>query len=225
MFKKIIFLLLTTTSLIAQSEKDSASIDPKYLEDQIYFGLTYNIFSNTPDEFVQDGFAYGFSAGFIKDVPFNKQRNIGLGIGFGYTVNTYIQNLVITQTSINQKWKAISYPDTYTIKTNSIELPIEFRWRTSTLEKYKFWRIYTGINISYTLNSKAIGLNVDELIELTDVLELERLQYAYTIAAGYGTWNFYMNYSLAPFFRKNSTIKSESLKMNTFRLGLMIYFL
>jgi hypothetical protein len=225
MFKNFIFLLLATSSLVAQSDKDSLSINPKYLEDQLYFGLTYNIFSNTPDQFVQDGFAYGFSGGFIKDIPFNKRRNIGLGIGIGYTFNTYIQNLVITENSAEQNFDAITYSDTYTIKTNSLEFPIEFRWRTSTLDTYKFWRIYTGINISYVLNSKAIGVSGDELVELTQVLELERFQYAYTLAAGYGTWNFYMNYSLVPFFKKNSVLGSESLKMNTFRLGLIFYFL
>lgn len=225
MFKKIILLLLTTTSLIAQSEKDSITIDSKYLEDQIYLGLTYNIFSNTPGEFVQDGFAYGFSVGFIKDIPFNKERNIGLGIGLGYTFNTYIQNLVVTENSLEQNYDAIIYPDTYTIKTNSLELPIEFRWRTSTVDKYKFWRIYTGINISYVLNSNAIGIDSEELVGLTEVLELEKLQYAYTLAAGYGTWNFYMNYSLVPFFKKNSEIGSENLNMSTFRLGLMFYLL
>jgi hypothetical protein len=225
MFKKIIFLLLTSTSLIAQPELDSVSINPRYLEDQLYLGLTYNVFSNTPDGFVQDGFAYGFSGGFIKDIPFNKERNIGIGIGLGYTFNTYIQNLIVTENTTQQSFDVINFPDAYAIKTNSLELPIEFRWRTSTLDKYKFWRIYTGINISYVLNSDAIGVNSNELAQITKVLELERLQYAYTLAAGYGTWNFYMNYSLVPFFNKNSTFGNESLKMSTFRLGLMFYFL
>ena len=83
MFKKIFFLLWTASNLYAQSDNDSIAINPKYLEDQIYFGLTYNIFSNTPTDFFEDGFAYGVALGFIKDIPMNKQRNIGLGIGFG----------------------------------------------------------------------------------------------------------------------------------------------
>lgn len=214
-----------TSSLIAQSEKDSLSIDPNYLEDQIYIGLTYNIFSNTPDSFVQDGFAYGISVGFIKDIPFNKQRNIGIGIGLGYSFNTYIQNYVVTENKLSEIFTSIAYSDTYTIKTNSIELPIEFRWRTSSLDKYKFWRIYAGLNISYVLNSNAIGSRTDELVVLTQVLELERLQYACTLAAGYGTWNFYMNYSLSPFFNKNSLLDTGNLNMKTFGLGLMFYLL
>ncbi len=214
----------TTTCLIAQSENDSLSIDPSYLEDQIYVGLTYNVFSNTPDSFVQDGFAYGVAVGFIKDIPFNEQRNIGIGIGLGYTFNTYIQNLGGTDDMLVQNFTTKAYSDTYTINTNSFELPIEFRWRTSTLEKYKFWRIYTGINISYVFNSNAIGLSGDELVDI-QVLTLERWQYAYTLAAGYGTWNFYMNYSFVPFFDKNSVFESEKLNMNTFRLGVMFYLL
>lgn len=226
MFKNVILVLFFAASFAVYGQKDSITVNPKYLEDQIYFGLTYNIFANTPEGFLKDGFAYGFSAGFIKDFPFNKGRNVGLGIGLGYSFNTYIQNVVVSENYVVDGFNATLFPDTYTIKTNSIELPIEFRWRTSTLEKYKFWRIYTGVNLSYVLNSNSIGENSADLVVSTENLVLEKFQYALTMAAGYGSWNFYVNYSLSPFFKSNTdTDTGAHLDMNTFRLGLMFYLL
>jgi hypothetical protein len=219
------FFIFFFLSLFVRSQKDSVSIDPKYLEDQLYIGVTYNIFDNTPPGLLQDSFAYGFAGGFIKDLPFNKSRNIGMGIGFGYTFNTFIQNLIVSETAA-EYLNGELYEDTYTIKTNSIEFPIEFRWRTSTLEKYKFWRIYTGINFSYVLNSKAIGIQDSSQVPLTEILELERFQYAYTLSAGYGTWNFYLHYTLNPFFKSDSHVENTvTLKMNSFKLGLIFYLL
>lgn len=221
------FILMISFGVFGQVPKDSTnvSIDPNYLEDQLYIGVTYNIFSNTPDGFVKDGFAYGFSGGFIKDIPFNTRRNVGIGVGLGYAFNTHIQNVVVTENNVNIRNAELN-ESTYTIKTNSLEFPLEFRWRTSTLEKYKFWRIYTGLNISYVLNSSSIGERNDELVELTEVLELEKWQYAYSLSAGYGTWNFYLHYTLNPFFKSNSTLDSGSeLKMNSFKMGLIFYLL
>jgi hypothetical protein len=107
-----------------------------------------------------------------------------------------------------------------------LELPIEFRWRTSTLEKYKFWRVYTGITFSYILNSFSVGESYADVVSITKAIEVEKLQYSLTLAAGYGTWNFYVNYSLTPFFKKNTELTNgENLDMSTFKLGLMFYFL
>jgi len=225
MLRTFLFLFLFGTRVFSQVSKDSVSIDPKYLEDQLYIGVTYNIFANTPDGFVKDGFAYGFSGGFIKDIPFNERRNIGMGVGLGYAFNTHIQNIVVTTNALNLN-QANTNQSTYTIKTNSLEFPIEFRWRTSTLKKYKFWRIYTGLHFSYVLNSSSIGERNDELIQFTEVLQLEEWQYAYSLAAGYGTWNFYLHYTLNPFFKGSSSFDDgEVLKMNSFKMGLIFYLL
>ena len=224
-YRILLFLVWFTILPIysqVESESDSIAVDAKYLEDQLYFSSTYNSFSKTPSGFVQDGFAYGFSGGFIKDIPFNKRRNFGVALGFGYSYNTYIQNIVADENNLDLS--STTFDDTYTIRTNSLEFPFEIRWRTSTLEKYKFWRIYTGITFAYVLSSNA-SLELDsEVVSITNVAEVEKFQYSLAMAAGYGTWNFYVNYSLSPFFKKGTKLSNgEELEMNTFRLGLMFY--
>jgi hypothetical protein len=38
----------------------------------------------------------------------------------------------------------------------SIDVPLEFRWRTSTYASHKFWRIYGGLKLSYLLYDNSI---------------------------------------------------------------------
>tara|TARA_B100000809_G_scaffold237763_1_gene257900 strand:- start:72534 stop:73214 length:681 start_codon:yes stop_codon:yes gene_type:complete len=207
------------------SQLDSLVVDPNYLEDQLYFAATYNAFSNIPKGFSQDGFAYGFSGGFIKDIPFNKQRNFGIALGIGYSYNTYIQNIVVQQNNVEVGVDASTYDNTYNFKTNSLEFPLEVRWRSSTLEKYKFWRVYTGINFSYVLSSLSFGEFDPQIVAVSNAIEIEKFQYALSLAAGYGTWNIYANYSLTPFFKENTKLSSgENLDMSSFRIGLIFYF-
>lgn len=219
MTKRILFIVVCFTPVYLFAQKDSISINPKYLEDQIYLGITYNIFVNTPPGFLHDGLAYGFQSGYIRDLPFNKQRNIGMGIGVGYNYNSYVQNVVVKDNN------ATTETNTYRFTTNNIAMPIQFRWRTSTLEKYKFWRIYTGLNLTYILGSSSNRSNI-EGTEATDTSYLRKFQTSYTLSAGYGSWNLYLDYGLNPFF--NDSLKFEDgtpVKLNSFKLGLVFYIL
>lgn len=225
LMRKILFLLFFNLFVFTVvSQVDSTAVDPRYLEDQLYFSTTYNAFSKTPEGFVQDGFAYGFSLGFIKDIPFNKRRNVGIALGLGYSYNTFIQNVVASDALIGDA-STFNFDDTFTLKLSSIEMPFELRWRTSTLEKYKFWRIYTGITFSYILNSVAVSEATEVAVDVENAIDVEKFQYALTIAAGYGSWNLYMNYALSPFFDKDTVLSNgEKLEMSTFRMGLIFYF-
>lgn len=218
----LFFLVISGT---IRAQLDTLSIDPKYLEDQLYTNISYNTFTDTPEGFLQNGFSFGVAAGFIKDIPFNKQRNVGLGIGLGYAYNTYIQNIAVTEDIGVTRFNVETTYDNNSYSTHSIELPIEFRWRTSTLEKYKFWRIYGGVTLGYVFDfsSKYVSQtgNVSEL----NVPEIERFQYALALSAGYGSWNFFVNYALSPFFEKGTLLESgEELSMKTLRMGLAFYF-
>jgi hypothetical protein len=104
------------------------------------------------------------------------------------------------------------------------ELPIEIRWRASTPESHKFWRIYTGLKLSYLVYDHytfdGSGVNVKQ----KGNPDLEELEYGAYLSAGWNTWNAYLYYGLNPIF-KSATIDGEKIKMNTFNIGLMFYIL
>ena len=95
MYKFIIIFLCLTSFLNAQNN-DSFN-NSRYLEDQIYIGLSYITILNSPEGVKQNGFSNGLALGFIKDIPLNDQGNIAFGIGLGYGRNTYFQNIKISR--------------------------------------------------------------------------------------------------------------------------------
>jgi hypothetical protein len=233
---KQIFLFLLGFSFlpaIAQEEINinSAGVtDSLYREDQFYVGLTFHILSNLPEEVTQKGFSGGFHAGFIRDFPINKRRNIAIGAGLGWSINTFGQELFIGENEEGEtvfrdlNARNIEY-DTNRFSTQLVEVPLEFRWRTSTYDSYKFWRIYTGVRLGYVYYFKS-NFKQDEGYQViqTDVPELEKFRIGTTFTFGYNTFNFHVYYSLNPFF-KDAKLNESEIGITTFKIGLMFYIL
>ena len=219
----VILLLFSFVKPQAQVNNDSI-IDLKYLEDQLYLTLTYAILSNKPATITQNGFSGGFSFGFIKDIPFNEQRNIGLGIGLGYAYNVYVQNLKISRENQTTMFELADDYKTNRFGTNSIEMPIEFRWRTSTPEKYSFWRVYGGIKFAYITTLKTKFTDADVVLTTKNIPEFNRLQYGATLATGYGNWNLYLYYGLSPLF-KDAVFNEKTIDLKDIKIGLKFYIM
>ena len=209
----------------AQSNK-AAELDSLYREDQIYVGVTYNALVNLPSGVSQNSFSTGFHLGVIRDFPTNKRRNVAIGLGLGYSINTFNQNIRISSTT----------PTTYTIledinysKNNIsqhlLEVPLEFRWRTSNAETYKFWRVYTGVKMGYLLASKSVYNGEPGNETHRGLTGLNTWQYGLTLSVGYNTWNGYIYYGLNPIFDSISSTNAQSIEMNTLKIGLIFYLL
>jgi len=209
-------------NLEAQINKDT--IDSRYLEDQIYLSLTYNILFNKPSKIAQNGFSGGFSIGFIKDIPLNEKRNVGLGIGLGYSYNAYIQNLKIFQENNLTLFETAEDFNTNKFITNSVELPLELRWRNSTAQRYKFWRVYGGVKLSYILSSKTTFTDNIETLTTKNISEFEKFQYGLTLATGYSTWNLFFYYGLNSIFQKGQ-LNGENISIKDFNVGLKFYIM
>ncbi len=220
----VIFLLFFNTILFSQS-KDTI-VSSKYLEDQIYVGLSYITLSNLPDEVSSNGFSNSLALGFIKDFPFDEKGNFGFGVGLGYGRNTYFQNIKISESNNQTLFETFKG----TFKNNrfsfhAIELPIELRWRTSTIDKYKFYRIYAGGKISYAFATNARFKESGNTIKVKDISEFNKLQYGLTLSLGYGTWNFNFYYGLNDIFKDALLDDVTPLKIRDFRIGLIFYVL
>lgn len=217
-------------TVVAQDTLNVTQLDSKYREDQFYVGITYNLLTKVPSNLNLDGVSGGVNFGFLRDMPINEQRNIAIAVGAGIAFDRYGQNLFIGEEGDNE---TIFRPlvegfdfNTNRLSTAALEVPLEFRWRTSTSEVYKFWRIYTGIRMGYTYWYRAFFSQTNNEVGQTDIPEFQRLNFATTLSFGYGTFNFYVNYSLTPFFKDAYTQDTlEEIGFSPLKIGIILYIL
>jgi len=225
-------LFLLALSVFSQ-EKASAENAPKvkidslYREDQFYFGFTLNTLQNKPVGLTQDKFSSGFSTGFLRDFPINKKRTIAIAPGLGFSYNNYNQNLKIEETNQILVYTIIDPNITYNKNRFTqflVDVPIEFRWRTSTFESHKFWRIYGGFKMSYLIYDKSVYEDDLGKIVVANNKDFDKFQYGTYLSAGYNTINVYVYYGLNSLFQSAKT-NTESIDMNSFNVGIMFYIL
>lgn len=237
-FKAFCFFIFLSAPLSAQTESEDrlksipdsvpSVIDSLYREDQFYVGFTFNLIGNKPESISQSGFSGGFHAGFTRDFPINKRRNIAIAAGLGWSLNSYSHNLFIGEdpngeTIFRDLSRDLDY-STNRFSMHLLELPLEFRWRTSTSETYKFWRIYTGLKLGYAYHFKSNFVQPDNQVIQTKVPELDRFRLGATFTFGYNTFNFHFYYSLNSLF-PNAELNGETIDVSVFRVGLMFYIL
>jgi hypothetical protein len=208
----------------------TAVLDPKYREDQFYFAITYNLLGDKPNNVKQTGFSSGFHLGYIRDMPINERRNFAIGLGLGFSLNSYNENIFIYKNDageveyINLSESDINYSKNK-FSTYLVELPLEIRWRTSTVEEYKFWRIYTGFKVGYLVASSTKFKGDQGKIKNSNLKDFNDFQYGLTLSAGYNTWNFHLYYSLNPILSKDAKIEGQSIDMYAIKFGLIFYIL
>ncbi|MGB5555692.1 MAG: porin family protein [Flavobacteriaceae bacterium] len=220
----LIFMLIFFLKSQAQ---DSLAVDTNYLEDQFYVGITYNFLLNMPNDVKQRNLSYGLQGGFIKDIPINSTRSKALGIGLGYAVNSYYSNLRASETVGGLVYSKIdSDPDFKRSKVENhlVELPLEYRWRNSTPEEYKFWRIYAGFKLGYAFASRSKYLSNIEKNSFTNG-DLRKFQYGLTLNVGWNTFNIHVYYSLSTLFNDTVSVENELIKMKPLRVGVIFYIL
>ena len=232
--KTILFLLFLFSFFpaLAQENPNAAllattKIDSLYREDQFYIGITYNVLKNAPTGFSNDKFSTGFSAGFLRDMPINKNRNVAIAPGVGLTFNNYSQNIGITTTNETPVYTILTDATAYSNNKFSqlfVDVPLEFRWRGSTFENHNFFRIHAGVKLSYLLYDRSVlrsGLG-DSIISSNP--DFNKLLYGLYAAAGYGGANLYIYYGLNPIF-KTAQIAGTKVDTKSLNIGLIFYIL
>jgi hypothetical protein len=202
-------------------------VDSLYREDQFYFSFTLNTLQNKPVNLSQEKFSAGFAAGFLRDFPVNKKRNLAIAPGIGLSFNNYNQNLKITESNQMPFYSVIESNVAYTKNKFSqllVEVPIEFRWRTSTAESYKFWRIYGGFKMGYLLYDRSIYEDANGKLIVTNNIDFNKFQYGTYLSVGYNSINIFAYYGLNPLFQSAQTT-TEKIQMNSLTVGIMFYIL
>ncbi|MEZ4777858.1 MAG: porin family protein [Flavobacteriaceae bacterium] len=232
-YKRIAFLFLlntVTTYFYSQEIVKDSIVDTKYREDQFYAGVSYNLVTKMPNGFNLKGVSGGFHFGYLRDMPVNEQRNIAIALGLGFSFDQYGQNLFIgEELSETTIFSILDSQVVYTsnkLSVASIEVPFEIRWRTSTPSVYKFWRIYAGLKPGYMYWYRSQFKQPNNSVSQTKIPEFQKISLGATLAFGYGTFNFYANYSILPFF-KDATLQdtNESIAFHPLKIGLIFYIL
>ena len=204
-------------------------VDSLYREDQFYVALSFNLINNEPNAFSQNGFSGGLSVGFIRDMPVNKMRNMAIGIGLGFSTNSYNSNLLISEDAIGDTVFSIldddQDVDRNRFNTNLVEMPIQFRWRTSTPTNTTFWRIYSGVKLSYIFAHKSSFSGDSMSFKKTSIPELNRFRYAATLTLGNGSFNAFVQYDLNTLFDENAVIDMERVNLQPIKFGIEFYLL
>jgi hypothetical protein len=195
-----------------------------YREDQFFIGSTYFIQTEKIDEFKQNGFSGNFQVGFVRDLPLNKNSTKALGIGFGYERNYFTSNIQPVEQNDRIDYRIIVsrfLESKNKITFSSISLPIEYRWRKSSIDKYKFWRIYSGFKIKKNFSLKSNPSYGSDTV----IKDFNDWTSSIYINAGYNTWNISLEYDLNPIIEDKKTTNGDNLNISFFRLGLIFYFL
>ncbi|MGA9589850.1 MAG: porin family protein [Salegentibacter sp.] len=233
----ILLVLFSFSNLFSQVEEEGrlnsvpdtipSVIDSLYREDQFYVGFSFNLLTNKPSVVSQSGFSGGLHLGVIRDFPLNKQRNIAIGAGVGWSINSYGQNLFIGEDtqggSIFRSLKGVDY-NSNRFTTQLVEVPLQFRWRTSSPLTYKFWRVYTGLRLGYIYYFRSHFYQTGNRVVQTKVPELDRFRLGTTFTFGYNTFNFQFYYSLNPLF-SSGKVEGEDIGLSALKIGLMFYIL
>ncbi len=209
-------------SLVLFSQDNSDS--DFYREDQFYFGSSYFIQTESIEDFKQNGFSGNFQLGFIRDIPINSSSSKAIGIGLGFERNYFTSNVQPRKQNDKIDYEIIVsrfLESKNKISFSSISIPIEYRWRKSTITDYKFWRIYSGFKIKknftlYSNPSYGSELRIKDIEDWTSSIYLN---------AGYNTWNISLEYDLNPLIKNKKTTEETDLNISFFRIGLIFYFL
>ncbi len=224
----LLFLVFSSALLAQDSLYYKKERDTLYREDQFYVGISYNILQNKPSGLSPNSFSSGITFGFLRDMPINANRTFAIAPGLGISYQTYHQNLLIQEINGQTNYELI--PNDISFDKNNfsqllIELPIEFRWRTSTPDSHRFFRLYTGLKLGYLLNSTSRFVSNGESTKIRNNSDFNSFQYGVYLATGYNTWNFYAYYGLNPLFKNSVQLNEKTLELSVLHFGLQFYIL
>ena len=217
------YSLTFAQELIPQSEDDLC-----YREDQFYIGVSYNVFAFTPSGMNPEGISAGFQFGFLRDFPINKRRNLAIAIGAGFSYDQFGQNLFINENEQGTtSFEILASNQDFLrnrLSLSVVEAPIEFRWRSSTPSNYKFWRVYAGFRLGYTVWNQSSLKRFDETVKIQNITELEKLRMGASLSLGYNKFNLFAYYSINPFFNEDAvTNDGQKVNFHGIKMGLIFY--
>jgi len=217
-----IFIFFTSLFFYSFSfaQRDSLQLGDSYGEDQIYLTISYSQLNKQPVGISNSEFSYSFSAGYFKDFILTRKGNISIALGVGYGFDSFNHGFEFSRTNNKTIINLNLTKNTNKLTLHQIEFPFEFRWRTSNANKYKFWRIYTGIKLTYNYSNNFIFENNS----YKNIERFNKWQYGYTLSTGYDLFNIQLFYGFTPIL-KNSSLGEQIITTKMLKIGFIFYIL
>ena len=219
----LLFFIFSNVNVFSQ-EENKTEVDSLYREDQMYATLSLNLVQNRPSGFSQHSISSAISFGFLRDIPFNKKRTWAIAPGLGYSYNNLKNNIKVDNSTSEILYTFDGSFDKNKLVLHQLELPIEIRWRNSTFESHKFWRIYAGFKVTYLFASKSEYKSSVETLTVRNNSDLSKIKYGTYLSVGNNTGNIYAYYALSPLF-KDIKIDNRDINLSSFNIGLVFYIL
>ena len=200
-----------------------------YLDDQLFVSLTYNVMTSMPSDMKTYSFPNTLSLGYVRDIPLNRRRNVGLGAGLGFSFHHYYTNLSMTKDADGASHIALMESSEY--KTNrfsmqTLDIPVQIRFRGSTADRYKFWRVYAGVTASWVIKDYATRNDGKLKARYYNMPYLQTWLFTANLQVGYGKFTLRADYTLNPMFRSSTTGSIPGLDdTRSLSLGLLVYIL
>ena len=198
----------------------------KYLDDQLYIGFTYNILTAMPNDVKNYSFSNTLSFGYIRDIPLNERRNIGLGYHTYYTnVAMDCDETGVWNMSVLNSGEYLS--NRFSLQT--LDIPIQVRFRGSTAEKFNFWRVYAGVTFSWVYKNSTTFKDDFVKLRYYDIPYLNEWLYTANLQVGYGKFTVKVDYTIGSIFKKKydgATLPIDGISdMRSCNVGLLMYIL
>ena len=196
-----------------------------YREDQIYIDVNFILQDLNNDRFSDNGFSRSLHIGLLRDIFLTPSGEYALGLGVGYGLTRLVNNLVL---STSDEAFMVSYPRPDRSYRNfftyhEFQFPLELRWRKSTEEEHKFWRINAGYRFS-----RPFGFRYKPFFGPDFPVDgiFSRWHHEASLSVGYNTWNLRFAYQLNPLLRSEvRSTAGDRFPVRTIQLGLIFYLL
>jgi len=153
-------------------------------------------------------------------MPINRARNLAFGLGFGLNDNVVHTNLQLTENM--EAYTYLSSNVTNQWNNLDLEIPLEFRWRSSVPLNYQFWRAYAGLVGYYTLSANQRTRTA--LIDSITSLSVQKFRLALRLNVGNNTWNLTYTHPIDSFFDYDKSPHNKLFsQLKIAKLGLVFY--
>lgn len=177
---------------------------------------------------LKQNFGYNIGFSFMREKLFGTSH-FSLGFGLGFSSYTYSNNLNITTDPATEQ-SVYQFLDNDTAYDQNkqvlqyLEVPIEFRFRSRSNRKGRYFRFYPFVKAGYQIRSYNHFVKGNYSVVDFNIRDLNRWRVLAGIRTGYWIFSFYASYELTPLYQEVVVGESDLSEWRTLNLGLSISF-